>query len=238
MRTSTRAPISAALIALSSLAAAQTAVPRTDDDATPVVVVTKIPLPWYVPRVVVARKFRDAIPEYEAVPGLAYKYFTIADDAKFGGIYLWSSRAQAKAWFNEAWHARVLAQRGAAAQVTMFDAPLVLDNGTPVGTDGDAVAAIVRIRIPTGVSRDTLIAEFNKSAPFYRSVSGLARKYFLITDDGQFGGVYLWKSRDAGQAFFDAAWRDRVLKTYGSPAQLDWFDAPVILPSKLPAAVP
>jgi hypothetical protein len=69
-------------------------------------------------------------------------------------------------------------------------------------------------------------------------VSGLARKYFLITDDGQFGGVYLWKSRDAGQAFFDAAWRDRVLKTYGSPAQLDWFDAPVILPSKLPAAVP
>ena len=174
----------------------------------------------------------------EAVPGLAYKYFTIADDAKFGGIYLWSSRAQAKAWFNEAWHARVLAQRGAAAQVTMFDAPLVLDNGTPVGTDGDAAAAIVRIRIPTGVSRDTLIAEFNKSAPFYRSVSGLARKYFLITDDGQFGGVYLWKSRDAGQAFFDAAWRDRVLKTYGSPAQLDWFDAPVILPSKLPAAVP
>src|SRR2546427_472494 len=123
-----RPPCSACLTALSSLAAHQAAVPRTDDDATPVVVVTKIPLPWYVPRVVVARKFRDAIPEYEAVPGLAYKYFTIADDAKFGGIYLWNSRAQAKAWFNEAWHARVLAQRGAAAQVTMFDAPLVLDN--------------------------------------------------------------------------------------------------------------
>jgi hypothetical protein len=38
-----------------------------------------------------------------------------------------------------------------------------------------------------------------KSAPNYRGVPGLVRKYYLYGDDQTGGGVYLWDSRDAAE---------------------------------------
>jgi hypothetical protein len=71
---------------------------------------------------------QKTVPQYQALPGLARKYFTISDDGKFGGIYLWNSRAQAQAWFNDAWRAKATATYGASPEVTYFDAPIVIDN--------------------------------------------------------------------------------------------------------------
>src|SRR5262249_15136041 len=68
------------------------------DDATPVVVVVKIPKPWYAARFVVVSKMRDSIPQYENIPGLTYKAFSIAQkDGQYGGIYYWKDRASADA---------------------------------------------------------------------------------------------------------------------------------------------
>jgi hypothetical protein len=82
-----------------------------------------------------ARSARCRLPEVR--PGLregsraVRKYFTATDDS-FGGIYLWKNRAAADAWFNSAWHARVVKTYGVDGQVTYFDAPLVIE-GTNAG---------------------------------------------------------------------------------------------------------
>jgi hypothetical protein len=239
VRTAVRsiAPAVAATLALAAGAAAQTAPEALPQPApTQVVALVKVPKPWYAPKAYVIGKFRDAVPQYDAVPGLQYKYFTLSDDGTFGGLYLWNSRTQADGWFNDAWHARVLKERGVRGDVTLFDAPVVLDNmldNAGAAADGQAVATIVRIPIPAGVGRERLIAEFNKALPTYQAVPGLARKYFIITQDGKFGGVYLWTSRAAAQTFYSAAWHERVRATYGSAADVAWFDAPVVLPSRL-----
>jgi len=59
------------------------------------------------------------------------------------------------------------------------------------------ITAIVRFRLPEGTTRDDAKAMFEKSAPNYRGVPGLVRKYYLYGDDRTGGGVYLWNSREA-----------------------------------------
>ena len=66
----------------------------------------------------------------------------------------------------------------------------------------------------------------------FQKVPGLLRKYFITTDDGKFGGIYIWKDEASANAWFTPAWRDRVLKEYGQPASLEWFDTPILLPGQ------
>jgi len=215
--------------------AQESPMPKTD---SPVVVLTKIATPWYAPRFIVVRKFRETLSDYDRLPGLDFKYYTISlDDNKFGGLYLWKDRASAKAWFSDAWSANVLKTRGVPAEVRYFEAPVLLDNvpaGSPApGEDGKATASIVSITIPPGVTHDQLVEGFKKAVPDYQRVPGLLRKYFTISDDGRFGGIYLWADRASADRFFNMAWRERVAKTYGTDGTIEFFDAPVVLASKL-----
>jgi hypothetical protein len=102
----------------------------------------------------------------------------------------------------------------------------------PSPTAGDGVGTVVTVATPPGVSKARLVQEFQASIPTYQKVPGLLRKYFIVTDDGQFGGIYLWKDQASAQQWFTEAWKERVLKTYGSTAALEWFDTPILLPSK------
>jgi hypothetical protein len=43
----------------------------------------------------------------------------------------------------------------------------------------------------------------------------------------------LWESQAAADQWFNTAWHERVRKTYGTEAALEWFDTPILLPSKL-----
>jgi hypothetical protein len=127
MHTAVRSIAAGAALAVSIGAAAQTAPEAAPQPAfTQVVALVKVPKPWYAPKSYVIGKFRDAIPQHDAVPSLQYKYFTLSDDGAFGGLYLWSNRTQAEGWFNDAWHGRVLKERGVRGDVTLFEAPVVL----------------------------------------------------------------------------------------------------------------
>lgn len=68
--------------------------------------------------------------QYAQVPGLIRKYFTIRP-GHFGGIYYWSSKAAAEAWFNDSWHARVKATYGTPGEVTYYDVPVAVDGVKP-----------------------------------------------------------------------------------------------------------
>ncbi|MEM7134960.1 MAG: YdhR family protein [Myxococcota bacterium] len=96
------------------------------DDA--VATIVRVTPPWYAFRPLVVRKYRDAIPTYQSIPGLLFKYFSIAADGKIGGIYLWENRQAADAFYDEAWHARILDAYGEPGEIEYFDAPLVLAN--------------------------------------------------------------------------------------------------------------
>jgi heme-degrading monooxygenase HmoA len=227
------------LAATASGLAAQTATPNTAE-SPPVVAIVKIAKPWYAPMALVRSKMRETMPQYAKLPGLDFKAFSVArPDGEFGGIYYWRDRATAQAWFNPAWFERVRQERGVEGQVRYFEAWVSIDNtagGTPVDADSAAVATVVQIPLPAAISQERLLAEFKAAVPTYQAVPGLLRKHFITGGEGaarSFGGVYLWRDEASAKAFFSSTWQARVQSTYGAPAQIEWFDVPILLPSSL-----
>jgi hypothetical protein len=86
-----------------------------------VVVLVLLPLPWFRPRGLVERRMVERAPEYQGLDGLARKYFVLASEARVGGLYLWRDEASARAYFDDAWRARVTARYGRAPEVVRFD---------------------------------------------------------------------------------------------------------------------
>ena len=235
-RRTTTASATAMLMLAAGLANAQT--PEAPAaSAHPVVVVVKVPTPWYAPKALVASKMRDTIPTYERIDGLNFKVFSMArESGDFGGIYHWLDKGAAQRWFTPQWFERVRQERGNAAVVRYFDAPLTVDNtpgGTPANTDSKGVATVVEIAVPAGVSRERLIEEFKAAAPTYQKVPGLLRKHFTISDTGAFGGIYIWRDEASARAWFSPSWYEQVRTRYGREAKMEWFDTPVLLPTRL-----
>lgn len=90
------------------------------------------------------------------------------------------------------------------------------------------ITAIVRFKLPAGVTREKAKSLFEGSAPKYRDLQGLVRKYYLF-GDGQGGGVYLWQSRQAADAVYTPAWRAMIAERYGAAPEITYFDTPVIV---------
>ena len=230
----TAATVAASLSSFGAPASARQALGEGLAANAPVAVVVKVPTPWYAPRFFVTRKMRDTIPQYQAIPGLSFKAFSFARaDGHYGGIYLWKDLAATRAWFTPQWFERVRQERGAPADVRVFEVLLALDNtpgGTPADPDSPAVATIVEIPAQAGIGRERIAQGMAASAPTFRQVPGLLRKYVVTTADGTSGVIDLWKDEASANAWFTPAWRDRFLKEHGRPARLEWFDTPILLP--------
>jgi len=226
------------LLAATLVAAALPALPaRADEPATPVVVIVRVPKPWYAPRAVVAGKMRDTLPQYTRLPGLLFKAYTFErDGGDYGGVYYWRSRAEAETWFDKAWFERVRKERGADALVRFLDAPLSIDNqpgGTAADSDSRAVITVVDVVVPPGLTRERLQTLFRQAVPDHQKAAGLLRKHFTVADGGaSFGGVYLWRDEAAARAWFNEAWHARVQQQTGAPARIQWFDAPILAPTQ------
>ncbi len=78
--------------------------------------------------------------------------------------------------------------------------------------------------MPTGVGKERIAQGFAAAAPSFQKVPGLLRKYFITTADGKLGGIHLWEDETSAKAWFTAASHDPVLKEYGQPARVEWFD--------------
>ena len=96
-----------------------------------ITVITSFLLPKPITRDEARTIFLSTAPKYKGVPGLFRKcYVHSQDGATVGGIYLWSSRAQAEAMYTEDWKAFVRGKYGTEPSVTYFDSPVVVDNVT------------------------------------------------------------------------------------------------------------
>jgi hypothetical protein len=91
------------------------------------------------------------------------------------------------------------------------------------------ITAIVNFKLPEGTTTQDAAKIFRESAPRYRGVPGLVRKYHVFGDDGTGGGIYLWRSREAAEALYDAAWRQMIRERYGAEPSVRYFETPVIV---------
>ena len=91
---------------------------------------------------------------------------------------------------------------------------------------------IVQFDLPRA-SQEQAITNGTKSAPTYRNLAskGLIRKDYLSGDSGG-GGVYLWESRQAAEAWFTEAWLDELTKRFGVRPRLTWYDTYVTVDNK------
>jgi hypothetical protein len=94
------------------------------------------------------------------------------------------------------------------------------------------ITAFVQFRLPKPITVAKAKEIFSSTAPKYREVKGLIRKYYLLSEDGlTAGGAYLWRSRDEAEQFYTDDWRRFILEKYGEGAEpsLQYFSSPVIV---------
>ena len=91
------------------------------------------------------------------------------------------------------------------------------------------ITAVVRFKLPQGTSLEAARALFEKSAPNYKGVPGLVRKYYLFGEDRTGGGVYLWESREAAERMYSDAWRKMIAERYGAAPEITYYETPIIV---------
>ena len=92
------------------------------------------------------------------------------------------------------------------------------------------ITTIVEFKLPEPMSEEQAKAVFLSTAPKYRDMHGLIRKYYWVAPDGKTaGGIYLWKSRDDADAVYTDDWKAFVTEKYGSPPSLTFLHSPVVV---------
>ncbi|MEO0974486.1 MAG: hypothetical protein AAFX85_15460, partial [Pseudomonadota bacterium] len=147
--------------------------------------------------------------------------YVLTDEASLAAVSIWRSESAANAFFGEAWHQRANASFGAAATLRRFQVPAQTAGGASGAARESAVMSIVSVPVPWYAPGWVVRKRISESVARYRDVAGLDRKLFTIASQSRHaGGIYLWTSRSQAEAFFNDAWRQRILETYGEPADV------------------
>jgi hypothetical protein len=92
------------------------------------------------------------------------------------------------------------------------------------------ITTITTYLLPEPITPDEARHMFLGTAPNYRAVPGLARKYYYLSQDGMtLGGVYLWNSLAQAEAMFNASWRATMRDKYKSDPSVVHFACPVVV---------
>jgi hypothetical protein len=92
------------------------------------------------------------------------------------------------------------------------------------------ITALVQFKLPEPITREKAKEIFSSTAPKYRDVHGLARKYYLLSEDGKTaGGVYLWKSREDAERLYTDEWKRFIVYKYGAEPSVHYFATPVVV---------
>jgi len=92
------------------------------------------------------------------------------------------------------------------------------------------ITALVQFNVPRPLSRERAREVFSSTAPKYREVHGLIRKYYILSQDGETaGGVYLWKSQEDAERLYTEEWKQFILEKYGVLPSVTYFESPVIV---------
>ena len=99
------------------------------------------------------------------------------------------------------------------------------------------ITALVQFPLTEGTTLEQARDAYEGSAPKYRGLAGLVRKYYLFdAATGIGGGCYLWESREAAESFYDDAWKRYIADRYGEEPKITYFETPVVVDNTLEAA--
>ena len=92
------------------------------------------------------------------------------------------------------------------------------------------ITAFVQFKLPQLISRQKAREIFSSTAPKYREIRGLIRKYYLLAQDGgTAGGVYLWHSLEDAERLYTDEWKQFIFDKYGALPSVTYFETPVIV---------
>lgn len=92
------------------------------------------------------------------------------------------------------------------------------------------ITVIVEFTLPEAITREQARETFLSTAPKYRGVPGLLRKYYVLSEDGgKAGGIYLWKSREDADRVYTEEWKSFVRAKYGTDPSLTYLECPVVV---------
>ena len=92
------------------------------------------------------------------------------------------------------------------------------------------ITALIQFKLPKPITRAQAGEIFLSTAPKYRGIEGLIRKYYLLSLDGETGGgVYLWRSREDAERVYTVDWKKFIFEKYGSEPTVTYFESPVIV---------
>ena len=92
------------------------------------------------------------------------------------------------------------------------------------------ITAIVEFRLPEPISVARAKETFLSTAPKYKDMPGLIRKYYFLSEDGsKAGGIYLWSSREDADRLYTDEWKAFVRGKYGTDPSLTFLECPVVV---------
>lgn len=92
------------------------------------------------------------------------------------------------------------------------------------------ITAIVEFKLPQPISLAQAKETFLSTAPKYRGMPGLIRKYYFLSEDGsKAGGIYLWSSREDADRIYTEEWKAFVRGKYGTDPSLTFVGCPVVV---------
>ncbi len=92
------------------------------------------------------------------------------------------------------------------------------------------ITALVQFKLPKPISRKQAQEIFLSTAPKYKDIKGLIRKYYILSQNGEMaGGVYLWNSLEDAERLYTDEWKKFILEKYGTTPSVTYFESPVIV---------
>ncbi len=92
------------------------------------------------------------------------------------------------------------------------------------------ITALVQFKLPQALSREKACEIFSGTAPKYRDIHGLIRKYYLLSQDGgTAGGVYLWQTQEDADRLYTDEWKKFIFDKYGALPSVIYFKSPVVV---------
>ncbi len=81
-------------------------------------------------------------------------------------------------------------------------------------------ALILLVRLRSSLPRDEVLRIMRERMPEFEAIEGLQQKYYLEdTGTGEFGGLYLWRSREDLAEYRASELRHTIAEAYGAEAE-------------------
>ena len=92
------------------------------------------------------------------------------------------------------------------------------------------ITELVTFTLPSGTTRDEVLANYEKTAEGWLKNPDLIRKYYVYdAEQGTAGGVYLWWERSHAERWHGAEFRARVQQLYGAEPHSRFFETPIVV---------